>query len=93
MAKKRKNGKAKARTGRKTDGETDLYRDSITFQTFAEWMDMLDDMIGGAGARCDVASCEASDLAVFVHNHGTAEDRAAALRAIMLVVKRVYERA
>lgn len=61
---------------------------SITFQTFAQDLDLLGDMIDGH----EIANCDTSSVAEFIHNRGGPEDRAAGLLALLPIARKVLER-
>ena len=63
----------------------------VPFSTFADYIETLDSMIVDGGFY-DVESCDASDLGTFIHNVGTAAERAEALLALMPVATRVFLR-
>jgi len=63
----------------------------VPFSVFADYIETLDSMIADA-AFYDVESCDASDLGTFIHNVGTAAERAEALLALMPVATRVFLR-
>ena len=64
---------------------------AIDFPTFAEHMETLVNMIDAHG-DIDIESPECAALGTFICNHGTKEDNAEALLAIMPVATRVFRR-
>jgi len=62
---------------------------AIDFPTFAEHMETLVNMID---SHVDIKSPECAALGTFICNHGTKEDNAEALLAIMPVATRVFQR-
>ncbi len=66
-------------------------RPAIPFEQYAEDLDLITCMIDDRGMT-DVEGFDASDLAVFISNKGSAADRAEALLAIVPVARRLYDR-
>ncbi len=63
-------------------------RPPIPFAQYAEGLDLLGSLIDDREAD----NCDTSSLAMFIHNKGSAEDRAEGLLAILPVARRLYDR-
>lgn len=62
--------------------------DVIDFETFANGMGLVDDLIG----MRDMDSVGPTDMSMYIHNEGNARESAEALWALLPIVQQVYDR-
>jgi len=77
---------AKSKSKSKAAARNDHHPDAIDFRTFAEGLDLMDELV----AHRSLESCSASDLACWLHNVGSVDDRTEALLALLPIARRAY---